>query len=102
MASDCTSLMFIDSDIGFEGRDVLELLLLQADNSDDDIIGARYRVKNLSGAYACNHDPTGTSRPAFTREPVPVCAGHGLHADPPERVRAACRGIPGARLPFGH
>ena len=56
MAGDCTNLMFIDSDIGFEGRDVMELLLLQAEDPRYDIIGGRYRKKNLSGDFV----PSGT------------------------------------------
>jgi hypothetical protein len=77
MASDCTNLMFIDSDIGFDGRDVMELLLLQADDPRYDIIGGRYRKKNLSGHFVCNYGPTGLEPPTFdpdTREPVPVFA----------------------------
>lgn len=75
MSSDCSSLMFIDSDIGFDGRNVIELLLLQADDPRFDIIRGRYRTKNLSGHLVCNYDPTGTSPPTFepdTREPVKV------------------------------
>jgi hypothetical protein len=70
MASDCTSLLFIDSDIGFTGSDVLELLRLQTNDPQYDVIGGRYRVKSLSGDYAVNYldgppDPD-------SREPVPV------------------------------
>jgi hypothetical protein len=67
MASDCDSLMFIDSDIGFAGRDLVELLLLQAEDSRYDIIGGRYRKKNLTGDFV----PSGTFHPD-TREPVQV------------------------------
>ena len=39
MCSECTHLMFIDADIGFNPQDVLALLALQTDESDYDIIG---------------------------------------------------------------
>jgi hypothetical protein len=77
MATDCSNLMFIDSDIGFDGRDVMELLALQAATPRYDIIGGRYPKKNLSGHMVVNYGPTGTEPPTFdedTRDPQPVFA----------------------------
>lgn len=48
MRSDCTHLMFIDSDIGFNAQDVIALLILQLQNKDYDIIGAPYPKKCIS------------------------------------------------------
>lgn len=43
--SDCTHLLFIDSDIGFDPRDVFALLALQSDESEYDVIGGPYPKK---------------------------------------------------------
>ena len=51
MRSDCTHLMFIDSDIGFDPNDVLTLAALQSENPDDDdydIICGPYPKKCIS------------------------------------------------------
>jgi len=51
MRSDCTHLMFIDSDIGFDPNDVLTLAALQSDNPDDDdydVICGPYPKKCIS------------------------------------------------------
>jgi hypothetical protein len=48
LRSDCTHLMFIDSDIGFEANDVLTLLALQSDESPYDIITGPYPKKCIS------------------------------------------------------
>ena len=48
MRSDCTHLMFIDSDIGFNPNDVIALLALQGDETEYDIIGGPYPKKNIS------------------------------------------------------
>lgn len=48
MRSDCTHLMFIDSDIGFDPRDVLAMLALQSDESEYDIIAGPYPKKCIS------------------------------------------------------
>jgi hypothetical protein len=49
MNSDCTHLMFIDSDIGFTARDVVYLMAVTADeNSPYDIIGGPYPKKTIS------------------------------------------------------
>mgnify|MGYP003653844160 CR=1 FL=1 len=48
MRSGFTHLMFIDSDIGFDPRDVLSLLALQDDESEHDIIAGPYPKKNIS------------------------------------------------------
>ncbi len=48
LESDCTHLMFIDSDIGFDPVLVLQLLALQGPETDYDIIGAAYPKKNIS------------------------------------------------------
>jgi hypothetical protein len=48
MRSDCTHLLFIDSDIGFNANDVLTLLALQSDESEYDILCAPYPKKCIS------------------------------------------------------
>lgn len=50
MRSDCTHLMFVDSDIGFNPQDVISLLALQqtTNESEYDIIGGAYPKKNIS------------------------------------------------------
>lgn len=51
MRSDCTHLMFIDSDIGFDPNDILTLAALQSENPDDDdydIICGPYPKKCIS------------------------------------------------------
>jgi hypothetical protein len=46
--SNSDHLMFIDSDIGFDARDVLALMVLQAQNEAYDIIGGPYPKKTIS------------------------------------------------------
>ena len=48
MRSDSEHLMFIDSDIGFDARDVIALLALQTQNPEYDIIGGPYPKKCIS------------------------------------------------------
>lgn len=48
MRSDCTHLMFIDSDIGFNPQDVLALMALAGDDSPYDIIAGPYPKKCIS------------------------------------------------------
>jgi hypothetical protein len=48
LRSDCTHLLFIDSDIGFMAKDVITMLALQSDDSPYDIIGGPYQKKNIS------------------------------------------------------
>ena len=48
MRSDCTHLMFIDSDIGFNPQDVIALLSLMSDDSPYDVIGGPYPKKCIS------------------------------------------------------
>lgn len=48
LRSDCTHLMFIDSDIGFNPEDVILLMALQSDESEYDVIGGPYPKKNIS------------------------------------------------------
>lgn len=51
LRSDCTHLMFIDSDIGFDPNDVLSLAAIQSQNADDDdydIICGPYPKKCIS------------------------------------------------------
>ena len=48
LRSGATHLMFIDSDIGFDPRDVLALLALQTDESEYDVIGGPYPKKCIS------------------------------------------------------
>ena len=46
--SDCTHMMFIDSDIGFDPRDVLAMLALQSDDSEYDVLAGPYPKKCIS------------------------------------------------------
>ncbi len=46
--SDCTHMLFIDSDIGFNANDIITLLALQSDDSPYDVIGAPYPKKCIS------------------------------------------------------
>lgn len=48
LRSDCSHLLFIDSDIGFDPNDVLTLLALQSDESPYDVIAAPYPKKCIS------------------------------------------------------
>ncbi len=48
LRSEATHLMFIDSDIGFDPRDVLALMAMQGDESDYDVIGGPYPKKCIS------------------------------------------------------
>jgi hypothetical protein len=48
MRSDCTHMIFIDADIGFNAQDVIALLILQLQNPDYDIIGAPYPKKCIA------------------------------------------------------
>lgn len=48
MRSDCTHMMFIDSDIGFDPRDVLAMLALQSDESEYDVLAGPYPKKCIS------------------------------------------------------
>lgn len=48
LRSDCTHLMFIDSDIAFDPNDVFTLLALQGDESEYDVIAGPYPKKTIS------------------------------------------------------
>lgn len=48
LRSDCTHLMFIDSDIGFNPNDVIALLAMADDDSEYDVIGGPYPKKCIS------------------------------------------------------
>jgi hypothetical protein len=48
MRSGCTHMMFIDSDIGFDPRDVLAMLALQSDDSEYDVLAGPYPKKCIS------------------------------------------------------
>ncbi len=48
MRSDATHLMFIDSDIGFDPRDVLGMLALQGDDTEYDVMAGPYPKKCIS------------------------------------------------------
>jgi hypothetical protein len=72
-------MMFIDADIGFEAKSVLELLVLQIQNPDYDIIGAPYKVKSIAqDRYAfqmtSKNDATNLalSMPQDVTEPIEV------------------------------
>lgn len=49
--SDCTNMLFIDADIGFNARDVIAMLALQDPNDEDnhyDVIAGTYPLKTIS------------------------------------------------------
>lgn len=48
LRSDCTHLMFLDSDIGFNPHDVVALLALMIQNEEYDVIGGPYPKKCIS------------------------------------------------------
>jgi hypothetical protein len=48
MRSDCTHMLFIDSDIGFNPQDVIAMLAMSSPDSPYDIIGAPYPKKCIS------------------------------------------------------
>ena len=48
MRSDATHMMFIDSDIGFNPRDIIALMGLQTEDSEYDVIGGPYPKKCIS------------------------------------------------------
>ena len=48
MRSGCTHMMFIDSDIGFDPRDVLAMLALQGEDSEYDVLAGPYPKKCIS------------------------------------------------------
>jgi len=48
MRSDCTHMIFIDSDIGFNANDVITMLALQSDESEYDVICGPYPKKCIS------------------------------------------------------
>lgn len=47
-------LIFIDADIGFDADDVIELLILQIQNPQYEVIGGRYRRKQMDGGWVFN------------------------------------------------
>ena len=48
LRSDCTHLMFIDSDIGFNANDIMTMLALMSDDSDYDVLTGPYPKKCIS------------------------------------------------------
>lgn len=48
MRSDCTHLLFIDSDIGFKAQDVLAMLALSGDDDEYDVLAAPYPKKTIA------------------------------------------------------
>jgi hypothetical protein len=48
MRSDCTHMLFIDSDLGFDAKDVMTLLALMDDNSEYDVLCGPYPKKCIS------------------------------------------------------
>jgi hypothetical protein len=48
MRSNSTHMLFIDSDIGFDPRDVIAMLALQSDDTDYDVLAAPYPKKTIS------------------------------------------------------
>lgn len=48
MRSECTHLMFIDSDIGFSAKDVIAMLAMMGDDTDYDVMCGPYPKKTIS------------------------------------------------------
>jgi glycosyltransferase involved in cell wall biosynthesis len=48
MRSDCTHMMFIDSDIGFDPRDIIAMMALQSEESEYDVLAGPYPKKTIS------------------------------------------------------
>ena len=48
MRSDCSHMLFIDSDIGFDPRDVVAMMALQSDDSEYDVLAGPYPKKTIS------------------------------------------------------
>ena len=48
MRSGCSHMMFIDSDIGFDPRDVIAMMALQSDESEYDVLAGPYPKKCIS------------------------------------------------------
>lgn len=48
LRSDCTHMLFIDSDIGFNPQDVLAMMAISAEDSEYDILGAPYPKKTIA------------------------------------------------------
>jgi hypothetical protein len=48
MRSNSTHMLFIDSDIGFDPRDVIAMLALQSDDTEYDVLAAPYPKKTIS------------------------------------------------------
>jgi hypothetical protein len=48
LRSDCTHMLFIDSDIGFNAQDIITMLALMSDDSEYDILCAPYPKKCIS------------------------------------------------------
>lgn len=48
MRSDCTHMMFIDSDIGFDPRDIIAMMALQSEDSEYDVLAGPYPKKTIS------------------------------------------------------
>lgn len=48
MRSDCTHMLFIDSDIAFDANDIIGMLALQSDDSEYDVLCAPYPKKCIS------------------------------------------------------
>ncbi len=69
LQSEATHLLFIDSDIGFQANDAMELLILSIQNPQYEIIGGPYKKKELDAGYAFNYDVE--FNPA-SKEPVEV------------------------------
>jgi len=48
LRSECTHMIFVDADVGFNAMDVIALLALQTQNKEYDIIGAAYPKKTIA------------------------------------------------------
>jgi hypothetical protein len=72
LKSPAEHLMFIDSDIGFNAQDVIELLILQIKNPEYNLIAAPYKKKALDAGYAFDYGGQTLTVNAATRDKGPI------------------------------
>lgn len=100
MRSDCTHLMFIDSDIGFDPRDVMAMLALAGDDTDYDVLCGPYpkkcisweKIKRAVDKGVADKDPTVLDRYVgdFVFNPL---QGETVYLDKPSQVLEAGTGF---------
>lgn len=101
MRSDCTHMMFIDADIGFNPQDVLAMLAMAGDDSEYDVLAGPYPKKTISWEKIkravdkgfADEDPTQLERFVgdFVFNPLPGVAS--IQIDEPAQVLEAGTGF---------